>query len=797
MTPLPPGRQAILQAAGQALAAGDAVRSAGLLERLLAGSPADADAIGMLAAAAERTGDFAALRRALARGLKAAPGHPLLLFLRGVLAGRDGHAAAGEADLRRAVAAAPQFLEARLALGAALGQAGRHDEALPVFAAAAAAFPASVPAQANAAIAALKLGRLNEAERGFRAAAGLAPRQPDLHLNLALVLLRLERPAEALAAAETALALQPTGLAHQAAGDALLALGRASEAHRRFSEAAQAMPGDPGPVVGIAGALIGMGRPDLARRMVEPVVAQYPGHQAARLTLAQACVDGGSPDQAIGHWQAVVAETERADLLALIGGAQILIGQTEDGLATLNRVSEASPDPRIAIQLATALPAIPASRQEIDGARQRFLDETTALAGTVAPLGGPPAVGCGTFLLAYHALDSRDHRAAYARLMRAAMPQLGLVAPHCREWRRPAQARPRVGFVSSHLFDHTIADLFGGLAAGLDRGRFDPWLFLPPGPEDAVRQRLRAGAAHAVDLPADVFAAQRAMAEAGLDALIFLDIGMQPGWDLLAYARLAPVQAVLWGHPETTGIDTVDYFLSSAAMEPADGAAHYHERLVGLPGSGAATTRPPSGPPLERASLGLPEGGRLYVCPQTLVKLHPDFDGALAEILRADATARVVLLQAPFAAMAERVRARFCRTAEDVADRLVFLPPVAKPDFPRLLAACDVMLDPFHYSGGHTTLTAFSVGLPVITWPGDYMRGRHTYGFYRLMGLADCIADDHRDYVRRALAIGGDTAERRRISAAIGETRGVLFDPAAAIRAIEDFLDDALARAAC
>jgi predicted O-linked N-acetylglucosamine transferase (SPINDLY family) len=376
--------------------------------------------------------------------------------------------------------------------------------------------------------------------------------------------------------------------------------------------------------------------------------------------------------------------------------------------------------------------------------------------------------------------------------MRAAMPRLGLTAPHCAPGRRPVRARPRIGFFSAHLYDHTIADLFGGLPGGLDRGRFESWLLLPPGPDDAVRRRLRGAAVQAVDLPDDVFAAQAAIAAAELDALIFLDIGMQPVWDLLAYGRLAPVQAVLWGHPETTGIDTVDHFLSSAAMEPADGAGHYHETLIRLPGTGAAVTQPPAAAPLARAALGLPEDARLYVCPQTLVKLHPDFDAAMAAILRADSAARIVLLEAPFAEMARRIEARFRRTADDVAGRLLFLPPVAKPDFPRLLGACDVMLDPFHYSGGHTTLTAFAAGLPVVTWPGEFMRGRHTYGFYRLMGVEDGIAADHADYVRRAVSIAGDADRRRRLSSAIAETRAVLFDPAAATAALADFLDAAL-----
>ena len=88
---------------------------------------------------------------------------------------------------------------------------------------------------------------------------------------------------------------------------------------------------------------------------------------------------------------------------------------------------------------------------------------------------------------------------------------------------------------------------------------------------------------------------------------------------------------------------------------------------------------------------------------------------------------------------------RLTRAAPDVAPRIVLLPALNRTDFVALLAASDVMLDPLHYSGGNTSLEAFSVGTPIVTWPGAFMRGRHTHGFYRLMGLDDCVARDAAD----------------------------------------------------
>ena len=78
----------------------------------------------------------------------------------------------------------------------------------------------------------------------------------------------------------------------------------------------------------------------------------------------------------------------------------------------------------------------------------------------------------------------------------------------------------------------------------------------------------------------------------------------------LAFSRLAPVQCVTWGHPVTTGIPTLDYFISSDLLE-ADGAEdHYTERLVRLKTLPIYYYRPEV-PPRSRRRCG---SGRITAC---------------------------------------------------------------------------------------------------------------------------------------------------------------------------------------
>ena len=120
--------------------------------------------------------------------------------------------------------------------------------------------------------------------------------------------------------------------------------------------------------------------------------------------------------------------------------------------------------------------------------------------------------------------------------------------------------------------------------------------------------------------------AQEIIAETRLDVLLYPDIGMEQITYFLAFARLAPVQLVTWGHPVTTGLSSLDGYLSPAAFEPEDGENHYTEGLRRLENI-LMHYEPPSLPRYSRKEdFSLPTSSAAYVCPQNIFKLHPEFD---------------------------------------------------------------------------------------------------------------------------------------------------------------------------
>jgi hypothetical protein len=61
---------------------------------------------------------------------------------------------------------------------------------------------------------------------------------------------------------------------------------------------------------------------------------------------------------------------------------------------------------------------------------------------------------------------------------------------------------------------------------------------------------------------------------------VFAEIGMDPANYLLSFARLAPIQVATHGHASTTGVPSIEYFVSYAPFELPEAQTHYSEKLV-------------------------------------------------------------------------------------------------------------------------------------------------------------------------------------------------------------------------
>jgi protein O-GlcNAc transferase len=283
--------------------------------------------------------------------------------------------------------------------------------------------------------------------------------------------------------------------------------------------------------------------------------------------------------------------------------------------------------------------------------------------------------------------------------------------------------------------------------------------------------------------------------------LLYPEVGIDPIAGRLAAQRLAPVQCVAWGQPETTGMPTLDYFLSSDLMEPADGETHYTEKLVRLPHLGLCYV--PEALPtarLDRAALGLAPGVPVYWSGQALYKYRPIYDTVFPRIAAAVSPCQFVFIafaksRAVTAAFRERLGAAFAAFGMDADQYCVILPPMSPEHFVAAAGAADVVLDTPGWSGGKSTLDCLAQDPAIVTLPGRFMRGRHTDAILRRIGCEATIAGSLDEYVAIAARLGLDAEWRAEVRQAVARGKADAFGDMAYVRALEDFLVGAVARA--
>ncbi|MDX2103301.1 MAG: hypothetical protein SF002_12270 [Alphaproteobacteria bacterium] len=443
-----------------------------------------------------------------------------------------------------------------------------------------------------------------------------------------------------------------------------------------------------------------------------------------------------------------------ADGQTVLGLALSLGGDADRARDALVAATLADPTVSLArTVLPRVLPRLYRTVEEIPVWRRRLADGFAALEAGLAL--DQPAIA-DALLQATHArplfqlaYQGEDDRPLMERMGRMTVRAMAARFPHLAAplaVSRP-DGRIRVGFASESLFSHTVARLFSGWMFGLDRQRFAVHAYQIGGLSDSSTEVIRNQVDRFADLRGAIDQAAETIRADRLDVLIYLDHGMRGRTALLAALRLAQHQAIAWGHPVTSGLATIDTFLSSAAMEPTDGASHYSERLVALPGLSIAYTPTAARAPGTRSQFGLPEDRVLCFCAQSLFKYHPEDDDLWPRIAAGAPEVLFLFLTDPLGEhitqqFLARLQRAFARHGLDATRFCHVLPRLDWWQYLALNTVADLFLDSLRWSGGNTSLEAIANGLIPITSPGRFMRGRHTAAMLSLMGLTDLIAPD-------------------------------------------------------
>ena len=257
---------------------------------------------------------------------------------------------------------------------------------------------------------------------------------------------------------------------------------------------------------------------------------------------------------------------------------------------------------------------------------------------------------------------------------------------------------------------------------------------------------------------------RRTSARDALDVLVYPELGMDAVTFALAALRLAPVQCAAWGHPVTTGLPTIDVFFSCACMETAGRRDRTtRERLVTLPGIGTRYAMPARRPAIaanREAARAAARVRPLFLCPQSLFKIHPDNDALFARVLDGGRTASSCSTRARTRADGEIQRGSRCVRARAFARRsaCIVLPQRSHDEY--LRGQRRVRRDARHACAGRAATRASTrsrARCRSSRCPGAFMRARQSAAMLATMACRARRADQD-DYVRKAAAIATDGA---------------------------------------
>lgn len=588
-----------------------------------------------------------------------------------------------------------------------------------------------------------------QAELVFDHVLTLSPNHPEALYGLSLILERQKRPLEALNYIRLLLKESPHhplwldafgSLAFQAG-----LLNEAADAYRILSQ--QDTPEDPtlsiDALTNLATIELALNAYDSAKTHFEAVLKEQPGNPKAHLGLADTQLNLNQTEAAWQTYQKVIQNHSTC-----------LSHQEHDAAR---------------VKQAMFLPVIYQSLEEISHWRERLELMLSHLETHPPKLVNPVhSVGRTPFYLPYQGYPDKDFQERLALVLQHSQSEQ-LSLPHAEG--SNSNNKIRIGFISKYLQTaHTIGKVMWGVINHLNRERFE-----------VIHLHLGEGLSHQdnwpihkedrrIELPLwDTLSAAKQILDCQLDILVYCDIGMEPSSYFLALNKLAPIQCVTWGHPITTGLNTMDAMISSRYFEiPIQESQTFYTEplhlLETLPTWYRRPEKTQAVPPLCKNDFGFSDHQTLYSCPQSLYKIHPAFDVLLKGILEEDPVGEIVFFEGFHPNIHQSLQRRWNKSIPaTLLSRIHFLPRTDASRFYSFLRCTDVMLDPVHFGGGNTSLEALSFGTPIITLPSQLMRGRFTQGFYQQLGFCDWIARDESDYIQKACQIGKNPELRQDI----------------------------------
>jgi protein O-GlcNAc transferase len=664
-------------------------------------------------------------------------------------------------------------------LGILYTQLGKYDLAISHIKKAIRINPSDADAYYNLGIALQGKGDFAKAINSYEKSLQFNPANADAYVNLGTIFKDKGKLDDAVSSYQKALQLNPDlAAALNNLGVVLKEKGLLSDAIELYQKALRLYPDSPDVLHNLGVAFQEKGQLDDAVDSYEKALRLRPGASDILFNLATALMEQGKQDQAKTAFDELLANNPDSFKYRFAHCIAQLPILHPDPLS-IQRSRKLYGDELMTLQNTMTLKA------------QKDIEDASKAVGIIQP-----------FYLAYQGCNDVELQRTYGELVCKIM---GLKYPHFAQLPSVPSCKSgesiRVGFVSGYFYNHSVWKIpTRGWVENLDKSQFELYGYYTwkkKDDETALARRYFKRFVEDVYSPENLCSIIR---NDNLHILVFPEIGMDPISLKLASLSLAPVQCASWGHPTTTGLPSIDYYLSSDLMEPEHAASHYTEKLIRLPNlSMFYSPIDMTNADLNRGTLGLKPDSILYHCCQSPFKYLPQYDDVFPRIAREVGNSRFLFSSHPKSnwiteQFLTRLKKAFKKYDLAADDFIVLLPFLDVQQYNSLYHLSDVFLDPIGWSGCNSALEAISCNLPVVTFPGELMRTRDSMAILKMMDVKETIAAGLDEYVSLAAKLGKDAAWREDIAKRISVHKHRLYHDKTCISYLEDFFRKAAAK---
>lgn len=351
-----------------------------------------------------------------------------------------------------------------------------------------------------------------------------------------------------------------------------------------------------------------------------------------------------------------------------------------------------------------------------------------------------------------------------------------------------------IGIISSHIRYHSVWNHFlKGIVSNLNTDKFDLHIFSLNNKSDDETNIIKKRVKYFYSNLNNLNKWANKIKDSGIDIAFYPEIGMDKLTIQLASMRLAPIQLCSFGHPETSGLRTIDYYISSELLETTKSQSFYSEKLIQLPGLGYYFEPPTlEAPEINLTEFGIDPNLPLMLCLGAPNKFSPLYDWVYIEIIKRIKGCQIILnndREGNSEILKKRLKNKLEQAKLNFAEHFTFIPGLTREGYSGLMSNADLLLDPIGFSGANTTLQAIGCGLPVVTREGKFQRTKHASAILRTLGIEELITYTEEEYIRLVEKLILNERLRKNLKSKIKSNENYIYQNIEPIKALENFLE--------